>query len=142
MRSNDTDDTPLFAADAVRHPAGRVRKGLDADVKAATDPPTDPPTDQGGTGTRLPGAGVAALRSLADQIDQLERQLRSPYAKPYDRVPLAGLVREFRETYEQVFAATARAEDPLTHALAAFLSTDPGAGAAQVGDPSGPVGTQ
>jgi hypothetical protein len=120
------DDQPLFAGDAVRHSHGRVRKGLDADVRAAMD-----------VEAALPSAGVAALRSLADQIDQLERQLRSPYAKPYDRVPLAGLVREFRETYEQVFAATQRAEDPLTHALAQFLATD--AGDAQVGDPAGPV---
>jgi len=130
MRSNE-DDTPLFAADAVRHPAGRVRKGLDADVRAALD-----------LDAQLPGAGIAALRSLADQIDQLERQLRSPYAKPYDRVPLAGLVREFRETYEHTFAAMQRAEDPLTHALAQFLSTDPGVSGAQVGDTTGPDAPQ
>jgi hypothetical protein len=124
-------DEPLFAGDAVRHPRGRVRIGLDADVKVATD-----------AEARLPSAGVATLRSLADQIDQLERQLRSPYAKPYDRVPLAGLVREFRESYEQVFAALARAEDPLTHALAQFLATDAGPdepGRAEIGDTQGPV---
>src|SRR4051812_6376881 len=111
-------DEPLFAGDAVRHPAGRVRKGLDADVHAATGTNLE-----AGAGA-LPLTGVAALRSLADQIDQLERQLRSPYAKPYDRVPLAGLVREFRETYEQTFAAVQRAEDPLTRALADFLAAD------------------
>jgi hypothetical protein len=130
MRSND-DDEPLFAGDAVRHSAGRVRKGLDADVRAALE--ADAP---------LPSAGIAALRSLADQIDQLERQLRSPYAKPYDRVPLAGLVREFRETYEQVFAALQRAEDPLTHALAQFLTGDAGHGPAQAGDTAGPDAPQ
>jgi hypothetical protein len=119
MRSND-DDEPLFAADGPRHPHGRVRKGLDADVNAAR---------AGDAG--LPAAGVAALRSLADQIDQLERQLRSIYAKPYDRVPLASLVREFRDTYEQTFAAAQRAEDPLTRALADFLTADRGT---QVGD--------
>lgn len=107
------DDRPLFAGDASRHPAGRVRRGLDADVKEA-----------GTTGARVPAAGVAALRSLADQIDQLERQLRSPYAKPYDRVPLGGLVREFRELYESTFAALERAEDPLARALADFYAAD------------------
>jgi hypothetical protein len=126
MRSND-DDVPLFASDAVRHPAGRVRKGLDADVKAALD--ADAP---------LPGAGIAALRSLADQIDQLERQLRSPYAKPYDRVPLASLVREFRESYEQTLAAMARAEDPLTRALADFLAADAGAAPGDTAGPDAP----
>ena len=123
-----SDDWPLFAADGVRHSHGRVRRGLDADVRAALD-----------LEAQLPSAGIAALRSLADQIDQLERQLRSPYAKPYDRVPLAGLVREFRETYEQTFAAMARVEDPLTRALADFLTTD---GGAQVGDTEGPGTSQ
>jgi hypothetical protein len=104
------DDAPLFAPEH-RHTHGRVRKGLDSDVKKAGV-------------TELPSAGVAALRSLADQIDQLERQLRSPYAKPYDRVPLGGLVREFRETYEQTFAALDHAEDPLTRALAEFTARD------------------
>lgn len=123
-------DEPLFAWDAVRHPHGRVRKGLDADVHATTDTDT-------GAGA-LPSAGIAALRSLADQIDQLERQLRSPYAKPYDRIPLAGLVREFRETYEQTFAAVQRAEDPLTRALADFLAADGAPGGAAAGHPAGP----
>ena len=98
------------------HPTGRVRRGLDADVKAA------------GADAHLPSAGVAALRSLADQIDQLERQLRSPYAKPYDRVPLAAWSAKFRETYESTtFAALERAEDPLTRALADFIAADSGA---------------
>ena len=119
-----SDDWPLFTPDGMRHSHGRVRKGLDADVRAALD-----------LEAQLPSAGIAALRSLADQIDQLERQLRSPYAKPYDRVPLAGLVREFRETYEQTFAAMARAEDPLTRALADFLTAD---GGAPAGDTEGP----
>jgi len=129
MRSND-DDQPLFPDDGPRHPHGRVRKGLDADVKAAR---------AGDSG--LPAAGVAALRSLADQIDQLERQLRSVYARPYDRIPLAGLVREFRDTYEQTFAAAQRAEDPLTRALADFLTADRGIaadGGATTGDAEGP----
>jgi HPt (histidine-containing phosphotransfer) domain-containing protein len=115
------EDRPLFHDPANRHPHGRVRKGLDTDVKKA--------------GGDLSSAGVAALRSLADQIDQLERQLRSPYAKPYDRVPLAGLVREFRETYDQTFAALEHAEDPLTRALAEFTARDR---VPEVSDTTGP----
>jgi len=108
-------DEPLFAADAPRHPAGRVRRGLDSEVADAT-----------GAGVTLAVSLVAVARSLADQLDQLERQLRSPASGPYDRVPLAQLSREYRETYDQLFAAVARAEDPLTHALATFLATDDG----------------
>ena len=121
----DDDDRPLFAGDGGRHPHGRVRKGLDTDVRKALE-----------GGAEISAAGIAALRSLADQIDQLERQLRSPYAKPYDRVPLGGLVREFRETYDQTFAAVQRAEDPLTRALADFIAADTGAAAR---DAAGPV---
>lgn len=113
-------DEPLFTQDHPRHAAGRVRIGLDQDVKYARE-----------SGARLPSAGVAALRSLADQIDQLERQLRSPAAKPYDRVPLGGLVREFRETYSDTFAAVASTDDPFTRVLADLL-------AAEAGDPAGP----
>jgi hypothetical protein len=118
------DDAPLFTPDGPRHSAGRVRRGLDADARAAIR-----------DGGHVAAAPLAACRSLADQIDQLERQLRSPYAKPYDRVPLAGLVREFRESYDATFAATQRAADPLTHALAAFLAADRGP---QAGDTPGP----
>ena len=106
-------NVPLFDEIGPRHPAGRVRRGLDADVKAAL-----------AADASLAAAGVAACRSLADQIDQLERQLRSPAAKPYDRVPLSGLVREFNDTYERLFASVQRAEDPLTRALADFASAD------------------
>lgn len=116
-------DEPLWVQTGPRHAAGRVRIGLDQDVKAARE-----------AGTRLPNAGVAALRSLADQIDQLERQLRSPSAKPYDRVPLGGLVREFRETYSDTFAAVAATDDPFTRVLADLL-------AAEAGDSAGPART-
>jgi hypothetical protein len=110
-------DPRLFDLDGRRHPAGRVRRGLDADVKAAHE--ADAP---------LPAAGVALLRSLADQIDQLERFLRSPEAKPYDRIPLSGLARQFDDTYDRTFAAVQRATDPLTAALAEFMAADVGAG--------------
>jgi hypothetical protein len=122
-----SDDPTLFPP-TTRHAHGRVRKGLDSDAHDALE-----------AGGRVSAAGLASLRSLADQIDQLERQLRSPYAKPYDRVPLAGLVREFRESYDAAFAATQRAEDPLTRALADFLAAD---GLPAPGHPEGPVPSQ
>lgn len=116
-------DLSLFGAAPPRHPAGRVRRGLDTDARAALE-----------GGATISAAGLAALRSLADQIDQLERMLRNPAAGAYDRVPLAGLVREFRETYETVFTATG-GEDPFARALADFIAHDRGA---QVGDTAGP----
>ena len=119
----DDDDRPLFAGDGGRHPHGRVRKGLDTDVRKALE-----------GGAEVSAAGIAALRSLADQIDQLERMLRNPAAGPYDRVPLAGLVREFRETYDTVFTANAT-EDPFSRALADFIAADRGP---QVGDATRP----
>jgi hypothetical protein len=67
---------------------GRVRKGLDADLSAAPG---------------VPAATVALLRSLADQLDQLERQLRAPDARPYDRVPLTQLAQTFQLVYGAAF---------------------------------------
>ena len=84
----------LFDPPAQRIAAGRVRKGLDADIKAAT-----------GAGQRLSGAGMASLRGMADQLDELERWLRRPNVKPYDRVPLAALQKQFDDTYDRVFTA-------------------------------------
>ena len=118
----------MFGGITPRHAAGRVRKGLDADARDALEP----------EGARISAAGLAALRSLADQIDQLERMLRNPAAGPYDRVPLAGLVREFRETYETVFTGTGEG-DPFARALSDFLTADNAArGGPAVGDPAGP----
>ena len=119
-------DPWLFALEGRRHSAGRVRRGLDADIRAALE-----------ADAAIPAAGIALLRSLADQIDQLERFLRSPEAKPYDRIPLSGLARQFDDTYDRTFAAVQRATDPLTAALAEFMAGDGGAGA-PVGDSSRP----
>ena len=104
------DDEPLFGTNQ-RHAHGRVRKGLDAEIKKNAD-------------AGLSTAMIALLRSMADQLDQLERQLRSTYVKPYDRVPFAGLAKEFGILKEQTFAAIERAEDPLTRALAEFTARD------------------
>jgi hypothetical protein len=51
----------------------------------------------------VPAATVALLRSLADQLDQLERQLRVPDARPYDRVPLTQLAQTFQLVYGAAF---------------------------------------
>ena len=115
------EDSPLFRLPTLRLPPGRVRRGLDQDVAAAR-----------GRGHALSGAGVASLRTLADQIDQVERLLRHPEARPYDRIPLAGLCRQFDETYDRVFAALRRR--PIGRALAAFLAAE--ADPAQAGDPT------
>lgn len=118
------DDDALFAMPGITLPPGRVRKGLDAEIAAAR-----------ADGADLGAAGVAVLRSLADQIDQLERQLRSPKAGAYDRVPLSGLVRQFDDTYTRVFAALHGQSDPFAAALAGFLAAD---SAAATGDPAEP----
>lgn len=100
---------PLWDEPPPRHAAGRVRKGLDRDITTAVK-----------AGATLPAALVAALRGMADQIDQLERQLRAPGTKPYDRVPLAQLQRQFDDTYGRVFATGEDQHDPLVDALNEF----------------------
>ena len=114
-RRGPTDHPPLFTLEPPRLPRGRVRRGLDADVAAAA-----------AGGHVLAAAGVASLRTLADQIDALERGLRTPEARPYDRVPLATLAHEFGETYDRVFAAVAVAADPIAAALDRFLEAETG----------------
>ena len=107
------DDPHLFTWPTLRLTPGRVRRGLDADIAAARD-----------GGYELSAAGVASLRTLADQVDQLERLLRHPESRPYDRIPLSGLVRQFDETYDRVFAAVTAQADPIGRALAAFLEAE------------------
>jgi hypothetical protein len=82
-------------------PAGRVRKGLEADVVAARAAEFE-----------VTGAGIATLRTLADQIDHHERGLRADEARAYDRLVLAHLVQQFDTTYDRVFAALRRTVDP------------------------------
>jgi hypothetical protein len=67
---------------------------------------------------------VATLRTLADQIDATERQLRAPDARPYDRIPLSGMIRQFDDTYDRVFSALARDSDPIARALAQFMEEE------------------
>lgn len=114
----------LFTATGRRRTRGRVRRGLDTDIGEARS-----------SDARIAAAHVATLRVMADRIDQLEHKLEAPTSKPYDHLPLASLLREFREAYTEAFAALARAEDPLTHALAAFLEHDRNASS---GDAPGP----
>ena len=124
-----SEDPQLFALGVRRVSAGRVRRGLDADVGGARE-----------GGYELPAAGIASLRTLADQIDQLERFLRHPEARPYDRIPLTGLCRQFDETYDRVFAAVRAQADPIGRALAAFLDaeTDAETPAGDAADPGHP----
>jgi hypothetical protein len=107
------DDNALFGLPAPRLVPGRVRRGLDRDIAAARDADVE-----------LAAAGVATLRTLADQIDQLERLLRSPEARPYDRIPLTGLVRQFDDTYGRVFAGLRQQTDPIARALADFMAAE------------------
>lgn len=100
---------PLWDEGTPRLTAGRVRKGLDEDIKAARS-----------TSATLPAALVGGLRSMADQIDALERQLRAPGTKPYDRVPLAQLQKQFDDTYGRVFGTGDDGADPLVDALHEF----------------------
>jgi hypothetical protein len=112
----------LFAMLAPRIGTGRIRRGLEMDIKAAR-------RDEGG----LQHAGVASLRSMADQLDLLERGLRlNP--KPYDRIPLAQLQRQFDETYDRVFRGDA-AGDPLAAALQQWSAAE----ARQHAEDSGPA---
>jgi predicted metal-dependent enzyme (double-stranded beta helix superfamily) len=98
-----------------------VRKGLDVDLAAAPG---------------VPAATVALLRSLADQLDQLERQLRAPDARPYDRVPLTQLAQTFHTVYAVTFggggevdpfdAIAGELADELARARAAAALDTPG----------------
>jgi hypothetical protein len=117
-----SEDPQLFVTRTPRLSHGRLRKGLDDQVAAARN-----------GGSELPASGVAVLRTLADQIDQLERWCRRDEARPYDRIPLTALTREFRETSMYVFGSETGA-DPIGRALAAFLDTETG-NAADTGRP-------
>ena len=108
------DDPPLFDVGTRRRSRGRVRLGLEVDVKAARD-----------AGSTLSAAGVASLRTLADTIDDLDRLIHAS-GKPYDRPPLAAVARQFDDTFERVFAAVAHERDPLTRALEEFAATETG----------------
>ena len=119
-----SDDPTLFGPTVRRLVPGRVRKGLEGDIRGARDKDVD-----------LQAAGVAALRTLADQIDALERFLRHPDARPYDRIPLTGMVRQFDDTYDRVFAVLAADSDPIARALADFM-TDENATRDLDGDPT------
>lgn len=97
----DNDDPPRL---------GRVRRGVDADAKAARE-----------AGSPVPAGSLASLRVLAEAIDAADAQLRTrgTLVKAYDRVPLAQLVRQFEDMHRYVFGAVP-AVDPLERALDEF----------------------
>src|SRR5215471_20975671 len=99
-------DPPLFDFPTRRFSPGRVRKGLDAETRAAR-----------AGGHELSEAGLAALRTLADQIDRLSR-LVAWSEKPYDVVPLTGMLHEYGEGLDRVFAAAHTEADPFAAWLA------------------------
>lgn len=115
---------PLWDEPPPRHSPGRVRKGLDQDITAAKK-----------AGATLPAALVAGLRGMADQIDGLERQLRYPGTKPYDRVPLAQLQKQFDDTYGRVFGTGDDGSDPLVDALNEFREQQRAAAARDAAQP-------
>jgi hypothetical protein len=106
-------DRHLFPLAVKRLVPGRVRKGLEADIQLARD-----------KDVTLQASGMATLRTLADQIDATERQLRDPHARPYDRIPLSGMIRQFDDTYDRVFSVLAQDSDPLALALALFMDSE------------------
>jgi hypothetical protein len=107
------EDGFLFDVGTHRIAPGRVRRGLDRQVKEARTADIE-----------LPAGRVALLRTLADQIDQLERFCRTPKARPYDRIPLTGMAKQYDDTYRSVFAALDRGTDPFAAAIAALLDAD------------------
>lgn len=117
-----SEQPPLWEAHLRRIPAGRVRKGLDNDLANAP---------------QVAAATVALLRSLADQLDQLERQLRVPDARPYDRVPLTQLAATFHAVYGSAFGSRGEVDpfDAIAGELADELAR---ARAAQALDTEGP----
>lgn len=106
-----SDDPVLFDPNGSRPVRGRVRRGLDDEVKAAR-----------ANGATLPASLVASLRVLADQLDALDRILRRN-DKPYDRVPLATLQGRYDETHRAVFGAT-DATDPFDRLVAELAAAE------------------
>ena len=107
------DDVLFELEPPTRSRRGRVRRALDRDIHSAA-----------AGGVPLQRAGLASLQVLADQLDDLDADLRSRRPKPYDRLPLAQLQRQFDETYDRVFAAVSAAVDPFLAALDEFRRTE------------------
>lgn len=96
----------LFSMDPPRIGGGRVRKGLEQDASRARD-----------RDLTLDRATLALARVLADHLDLLERQVRASQ-RPYDRVVLATLAKQFHETYVAVFGGEDEGPDPFAQAFA------------------------
>lgn len=81
-------DDALFEGTGGRQSRGRVRRGLDDELRARRDAGHAPAADQ-----------VALLRTLADAIDRWSRFLEtSPEARAYDRISLAQLAAQYDAT--------------------------------------------
>lgn len=94
---------------------GRNRAALDREIRAAREEHT------------LSESLVTLARTLADQLDTMDRQCNRPDAKPYDRMPFDRLAQTYASVREQLFAVIQA--DPITRALAQLMADDDGAGA-------------
>ncbi len=82
------EDSALFADNVNRKSRGRVRRGLDDEVRARRASGRSPAADH-----------LAQLRTLADTIDRWAQFLEtSPEARAYDRVVLAQLIAQYDST--------------------------------------------
>ena len=103
------DDTEaLFDRGMAKLVYGRVRRGLEHDVRAST-------------GRDLDAGLLAACRVLADHLDFLERIVRDS-RKPYDRIPLASLAKQYGDTYSMVFGGDPG--DPFEAAFAELAAAE------------------
>jgi hypothetical protein len=108
--SGDDLIEPLFDV-AGRATWGRVRRGLEQRAREARRADQD-----------LDIADLALARVLADHVDRLDEKLREPLVKPYDRVPLAGLAKQYADQLARVFRPREADHDPLADLIASVTA--------------------
>lgn len=105
-------DDALFGAARRGRGWGRTRRGVEEDIRTARQ-----------RGAPLAAGTTAVLRVLADQLDDLHAQVSGSGSRPYDRIPLVQLAKQFGETYHLVFGGV-DAGDPFEDLLAAFTASE------------------
>jgi hypothetical protein len=105
------DESTLFTDESGKPHRGRLRRGLDVEVRAARD-----------AGRELPESLVAGLRIVADNADRLDRVNRES-RKPYDAMPLLAAHREYREAHAAVFGS-AHDVDPFDRLVAEIAASE------------------
>lgn len=103
-----------------RRRRGRVRRGLDADAAAAR-----------AAGVELHAGALAALRVLADALDDLDRTVYGS-GKPYDRVPLSTMARTFADVHRAVIGGDTGG-DPFEQLVAQLVADAESSHAADTG---------